>query len=248
MDLDKKIENELSNYSNFIENIVTLSNGRKEIYLNMNLIGKNKKTGNLGLIIHVKIVLTEKYPDIAPKVYDLLGLVKNMNNFHINPDNSLCLAHPIELYRKYNKNTTLNKFIEDFVIPYYYSLIYFIINKKMPFDEYSHGANGDIEAISNYFNISKKYNSNIEYIYYIFLYKKNDIISFLPEIEFNDIMDRLFSHYLVKIYYEIYELDIKKSIKLKNMLFNYLKIALFYKNLDRNKVESILRIKYPNSI
>lgn len=136
----------------------------------------------------ITIVLTNGYPEIAPKVFDFYNIIpKDKNNrFHINQDNSLCMTHPIKLYQLYNKNTKLKEFVEKLVIPFYYSFFYYKETQKMPYGEYSHGLQGHIEAVKEYFKLDE--DSDIEKIYSILNNNKYKLMEFMPKCEVYNIL------------------------------------------------------------
>ena len=143
----------------------------------------------------ITIVLINGYPEIAPKVFDFSNIIpKDKNNrFHINPDNSLCLTHPIKLYQFYNKNTKLEEFIDRLVIPFYYSFFYYKETQKMPYGEYSHGFEGHIEAVREYFKLDK--NCGIDRIYNTLNYNRDKLIDFMPECEVNNLVMYVYLHW-----------------------------------------------------
>ena len=173
----------------------------------------NKKEGRRNFWI--TIVLTNGYPEIAPKVFDFSNIIpKNKNNrFHINPDNSLCLTHPIELYKLYNKNTKLEEFVDKLVIPFYYSFFYYKETQKMPFREYSHGVQGHIEALKEYFKLSE--NCGIDKIYHTLNYNKDKLIDFMPESEVNNILRDICQEKILES-----NLNFQKKYNNKNSLYN----------------------------
>lgn len=246
-ELDKKIEKELCQYNPKKSNRIISKNEIKAIDITIdNIEAYNDKGYKINLLFKVTIVFTNEYPNIAPKVFDLSNTIpmNAYNTFHINYDKSLCLLHPIQLYNKYNKNTQLSEFVESFIIPYYYSFFYFIKEGVMPFGEYSHNSDGDIEAIIDYFCLNNN-DMTIEDIYYIFIYKKEDITSFLPEIEYYQILDRLYLKNIKSLYNDISNLK-GTSIKFKLILFNYLKNYLFYDNLSKSFIKNYLASKSIN--
>lgn len=215
MDIDKDfIEKELSPYhiEDYIEKYGPDEMARFNVLINKKFY-INKKEGRRNFWI--TIVLTNGYPEIAPKVFDFSNIIpKNKNNrFHINPDNSLCLTHPIELYQLYNKNTKLEEFVDKLVIPFYYSFFYYKETQKMPFREYSHGVQGHIEAVKKYFKLGE--NSNIEKIYSVLNNNKDKLIDFMPESEVNNILRDICQEKILES-----NLNFQKKYNNKNSLYN----------------------------
>lgn len=219
MDINKNfVEKELNPY--YIEDYIERYDNNEIARFNM-LINKlfciNTNDINKVITKHfwTTIVLPNGYPEIAPKVFDFYNIIpKDKNNrFHINQDNSLCLTHPIKLYQFYNKNTKLKEFVEKLVIPFYYSFFYYKETQKMPYGEYSHGLQGHIEAVKEYFKLDE--NSDVEKIYSILNNNKYKLMEFMPKCEVYNILKYTCPIKILRL-----NLNFQERYNNKNSLYN----------------------------
>ena len=187
-----------------------------------------KNVRNINMNFWITIVLLKGYPEICPKVFDYSNIIpKDLHNrFHVNQDNSLCLTHPIDLYKKYNNKMTLYEFINEFVISYYYQ--YFCYKQTGKIEEYSHSIFGDIEAIKKYLHLDISKNYSCKDIYNILIKNKNKF-NFMPEEIFIDLMKRIETY---KYYIEIN----KYNASFQNMYEK--KHSLYSKLVKKNSVQS----------
>lgn len=72
-------------------------------------------------------------------------------DFHNNPDKTLCLGAPLGLRQKYSNDPTLRGFIENLLVPFFYSFSFKEKYGAMPFGELSHGEQGIVEFYKELF-------------------------------------------------------------------------------------------------
>ena len=88
-----------------------------------------------------------------PRAYEADGRLKlivarkNIEpiDVHLFPDDSLCLANPLVIRRAVDSGMTLQAYIEDFLIPYFYAQHFFEENDVWPWGDLLHGAWGMVE-------------------------------------------------------------------------------------------------------
>lgn len=81
------------------------------------------------------------YPKTLPVVKETAGKITR-DYEHIYPDNSFCLAVPLEQKLFYERDPTLTGFMDNLVIPFLYSYCFWEKNSTMPYGEMSHGTKG----------------------------------------------------------------------------------------------------------
>lgn len=91
---------------------------------------------------------------VGPTIYELSNKI-DKSYPHLYGDKSLCLAAYPELYIFFSElsDDILVKWIDMFVIPYFYSYEYFKKYKSYPFGERSHGVKGILEYYQDYFDV-----------------------------------------------------------------------------------------------
>ncbi|MHB1000804.1 MAG: YecA family protein [Armatimonadota bacterium] len=100
----------------------------------------------------IQISIPSDYPESPPSVKETGGRIPA--DFHKLDDDSLCLAAPFEILRKFSCNRSLLGFVKDLLIPYLFSFSYWEQNGVMPYGELAHGAKGILEYYVDLFNVS----------------------------------------------------------------------------------------------
>jgi hypothetical protein len=99
----------------------------------------------------IELTLPSIYPDAFPVVKETTGLTKD---FHTNDDGTLCLGSPLAVKATFKKNATLVGFVENSVIPFFFSFFYWKECGELPYGELSHGAKGLLEYYQDIFDVS----------------------------------------------------------------------------------------------
>lgn len=103
-------------------------------------------------VFYTCIKFDYNFPNSIPIVEDPKNMIFD---FHKNANGTLCLGCSSEMILKiksvYNNAITISKFIEIFVIPFYYSYLFNITYKTTPYGERSHGGLGIVEYYSDIF-------------------------------------------------------------------------------------------------
>ena len=89
----------------------------------------------------IKLMIPENYPSSLPTVFEIAEKIDREYE-HINSDRSLCLAVPMEERELFLKKPTLLGFINNLVVPYFYSYIFWKKYGYYPFGEAAHGREG----------------------------------------------------------------------------------------------------------
>ncbi|MFK4304703.1 hypothetical protein ABH892_004870 [Paenibacillus sp. RC254] len=94
----------------------------------------------------LSILVPNRFPFHIPIVEEVGGKIPRDHNYHINPDNTLCLGSPLQLLKKLNKNPTINVFAEECLVPYLYAVSFKLQNGgSFIFGELAHGQKGIID-------------------------------------------------------------------------------------------------------
>lgn len=103
---------------------------------------------NIEETFRILIGIAERYPIELPIVWEMSGKVPR--TFHHNGD-YLCLGVETDLLFRFKNNPTLEFFVSEFVVGYFYSHCFFVKRKKMPFGERPHGIGGIYEYYKELF-------------------------------------------------------------------------------------------------
>jgi hypothetical protein len=89
------------------------------------------------------ILVPEGFPLELPKVTELVEKIPRDYNYHINPDDTLCVGSPLRVILKLQKSATLNTYAEECLVPYLYAVSYKLKNGgNFIFGELEHGKKG----------------------------------------------------------------------------------------------------------
>lgn len=92
----------------------------------------------------IRIQIPKAFSSEVPAVREISGRIPK--HFHTNPDDTLCLALPIELHLKLKGDTSLTSFVENCVIPFLYAFSHKEKYGNLPFGEMAHGRPGKIQG------------------------------------------------------------------------------------------------------
>lgn len=103
----------------------------------------------------IEIIVTKKFPKEVP-------IVKEINeeipiNFHKNDTKTLCLGIETEMKIFLQNTPNLLKFVNSFVIPYFYSFKLWRDTGKIPFGERAHSIEGIVEFYKEYLFLNNIY-------------------------------------------------------------------------------------------
>lgn len=91
----------------------------------------------------LEIVVPEDFPYELPKVIEQEGKIPRNNEFHINPDDTLCLASPLRVSIGLADTPTLSAYAEKFLVPYLYAVSHKLkFSGEFVFGELEHGGKG----------------------------------------------------------------------------------------------------------
>lgn len=102
----------------------------------------------------VGIKVPEGFPQELPCVEELAGRIPN--DFHTNPDGTLCLGSPVRLHLKLHSTPTLRGFIEGCLVPYLAGHSHYEQTGDMLFNELDHGAPGLINDYKQLLKVDSK--------------------------------------------------------------------------------------------
>ena len=98
----------------------------------------------------VRIEIPNNYPDSPPSAYETGGEIDKEFG-HFMDDGSLCLGTPVEVRRRFSRDRTLLRFVEDQLISYLFNYRYLRQYGELPYGELSHGARGLLEYYNEFF-------------------------------------------------------------------------------------------------
>jgi hypothetical protein len=101
-------------------------------------------------VFNIEINFPEDYPDSPPTAKEIGGCIPS--SFHKNQNDILCLSAPVVIKIRFFQNPTLIAFVENIVIPYLYSFLYWEKHGVMPYGQYDHGFKGIIQSYKDLFN------------------------------------------------------------------------------------------------
>jgi len=137
-----------------------------EKYNNLELINDSTVKGELVFSAHYKsfpklegnfhilIDMSEHYPELAPTAKEIGGRIPK--SFHTNPDGKLCLGAKLDINMKFKFTPSLMGFVENILIPFFYSFLHNEQKGYMPFGELAHGPKGILEFYYKYFNVKSE--------------------------------------------------------------------------------------------
>ena len=103
----------------------------------------------------VEINIPKEYPKELPTIKETGRRIKREFR-HIYNNHELCLATFADMKLKLGENFKLLDWIDNFVVPYFFSNSYFEKYKILPFGERSHGSIGILEFYTEYFKVDNK--------------------------------------------------------------------------------------------
>lgn len=100
--------------------------------------------------IRLEIEIPKNYPASPPVFRELDGYFPISGDYHVNHDQTLCLASPFQLKMFLALTPDFNEFFKHFFIPFAYAVCLKIQhNIDMVFGELSHGVVGEIEDLED---------------------------------------------------------------------------------------------------
>jgi len=112
--------------------------------------GKHEKADQYRL----KIKIPEAYPKGYPAIWEEDERIPRKDEFHINPDGSLCLGSPLRLIKALHDNPCFNSFVQDYLDPYLYAVTRKIQDGvDLPFGELDHGVMGELADYCKIFGL-----------------------------------------------------------------------------------------------
>lgn len=103
----------------------------------------------------IKILLSPKYPNIEPKVFEVGGQIPHDEERHINRGGDCCIT-VWEHWLATAKDISFSSFLNGPIRSFFFSQYWFDKTKKWPFKEYEHGEDGLLEAFADVLGVSPK--------------------------------------------------------------------------------------------
>ncbi len=134
--------------------------------------------GELSDIFRLEISVPRGFPKDLPIVKEIGGKLPNLKHpdredFHVNPDCSLCLGSPLRLLMKLAETPTLPGFAVCCVVPYLYAISCKLKNGgNLPFGELAHGRDGLLDDYAQIFGLTSRV--SIVKVLFLLSLKKRD--------------------------------------------------------------------------
>lgn len=128
---------------------------------NFQFIAKSEDGPEIEDNFDLKIEIPSGFPKKIPKVWEIKNKIprKKDGEFHINPDDSLCLGSPLRLLDKISRNGTLVGFVESCLVPFLYAVsIKLKEGGEFYMGELAHGLPGIFDDYKDIFGIEKSEN------------------------------------------------------------------------------------------
>jgi len=105
---------------------------------------------------HLRLDVPATFPSHFPKVTELDNKIPRTEDYHINPDGTLCLGSPLRLLCIMSKRPTLLGFASDCLVPYLYAISH-KLNRggALLFGELAHGKPGELQDYSDLFSLKR---------------------------------------------------------------------------------------------
>jgi hypothetical protein len=98
----------------------------------------------------IEISVPQDFPSAIPRVRETAKRIPRNGDYHINPDDTLCLGSPLRLLQKISQGPTLAGFVGKCLVPYLYAVTYKLENGgRFIFDELAHGTRGVLDDYMN---------------------------------------------------------------------------------------------------
>lgn len=105
----------------------------------------------------LRIHIPPAFPRAIPTVWETGRRIYPQEDFHINPNGTICLGTPIELLRAMANIQTITSFADRCIIPYLYAVSYKQKNGGMfLFGEFAHGIDGMLDSYKSIFGVPSK--------------------------------------------------------------------------------------------
>lgn len=96
----------------------------------------------------IKINVPNTFPDALPCVEEIDNRIPRISSCHVNPDGTLCLGIPLEIYNEIQKNNNpLFFYVDTYIVDFLAQYSFYEKKHFWPYGEYEHGGFG----ILNYY-------------------------------------------------------------------------------------------------
>src|SRR5699024_165571 len=149
--------------SNFIDNYPGMYYGPVKSE-GFSLIGTFDFIGNYQELVSIEdsydleIVVPDNFPYRLPRVMETEGKIPRSEEFHINYDNTLCVATPLRASLDLSTTPNLSAYADKYLVPYLYAASYKLrFGGDFVFGELEHGVNGIIKDYMDLLGIKDPY-------------------------------------------------------------------------------------------
>lgn len=115
---------------------------------------ENKMYGAVEDSFDLEITVPRRFPSELPAVREVGDRIPQ--DFHRNPDGTLCLGSPIRLRMTLGRSTSLTPFVERCVVPFLFGFLTHQKHGKLPFEELDHGTPGLLDEYSEILRIQER--------------------------------------------------------------------------------------------
>lgn len=120
-------------------------------HLNHQVINFPPLTGDFEL----EFEFPDDYPNSQPKVKDVNEDIPHKKIFHVNKGGGLCLETPIIEMKLFNKNKSLQGFIDNLLAPFIYGFVHKMDYGYYPIGEWDHGVEGLLKSYEEFYSVKE---------------------------------------------------------------------------------------------
>ena len=105
---------------------------------------------------NLRIEVPQSFPGSSPSVTELDKKIPRKDDYHVNPDMTLCLGSPLRLRWKLAAQPSLPGFDSTCLLPYLYGMSHKLrFGGPLPLGELAHGVQGELEDYRDLFDLDR---------------------------------------------------------------------------------------------
>ncbi len=102
----------------------------------------------------LRISVPPAFPRELPQVFETGGRIPKGGDYHVNPDDSLCLGSRLRLLWKLSKAPSFLGYAENCIVPYLFAVSHKLTHGgPLPFGELAHGQPGELADCAELFSV-----------------------------------------------------------------------------------------------
>ena len=122
-----------------------ISNDELNIEGRFDFTALSEKHGTITDHYQLRILVPPLFPRELPVVYEIQGRIPRNEQYHVNPNGSLCLGSRLRVLWKLGQKPTIVGFAENCLVPFLFAISHkHIHGGAFPFGELAHGPPGEL--------------------------------------------------------------------------------------------------------